>query len=181
MVKILAEQIPEAVFIVAGESVFNVAANNQYRDRILQQAEDDPLLQGRLRYIGFRDDVERILKAADVVVCPSEFESYGRVNVEAMASETPVVSTNDGGPAETVVHGKTGYLVEPDDAEALAKYVLELLQNPARRREMGAEARQHVLEQFSATAITAQYEQIFEELLHKYDKSPRKNTIPAPV
>ncbi|MGB1286522.1 MAG: glycosyltransferase family 4 protein [Aggregatilineales bacterium] len=167
MVKILAEQIPEAVFIVAGESIFGVASENEYRDRILQQAQNDPQLQGRLRYIGFRDDVERILKAADVVVCPSQFESYGRVNVEALACETPIVSSNEGGPSETIVHGEVGYLVPPGDAAMLAHYVLELLRDPQKRLQMGRAGRQHVIEHFSAEAVAARYMRVFEEVMPK--------------
>ena len=64
------------------------------------------------------------MAAADVVVCASQFESYGMVNVEAMASGKAVVSTRQGGPSETVADGETGYLVDAGDAEGLARRVI---------------------------------------------------------
>ncbi|MGQ9887965.1 MAG: glycosyltransferase family 4 protein, partial [Aggregatilineales bacterium] len=123
-------QIPEARFIVAGENV-QTGADSAYKQRVLAAAQADSLLQRRLKYLGFRPDVERVLAAADVVVCASRFEGFGMAVVEAMACGRPVVSTNRGGPAETVVDGATGYLVPPDDPGALAGRVITLLRDPA--------------------------------------------------
>jgi glycosyltransferase involved in cell wall biosynthesis len=100
--------------------VHGAAADDAYKQRILQAAKADRLLRERLIYLGFRADAERVMGAADVVVCSSQFESYGMVNVEAMACGKPVVSTNRGGPRKPVVHGEPGFLVEPGDAGGLA-------------------------------------------------------------
>ncbi len=97
------------------------------------------------------------MAAADVIVCSSEFESYGMVNVEAMASGKPVVSTRRGGPSETVVDGETGYLVDAGDAEALANRVIALLRDPDLRKRMGAAGRARVERRFSAAAMAAQF------------------------
>lgn len=156
-------QIPEARFIVAGESVHNVSSEDSYKRQILNTAREDPLLKSRLHYIGFREDAERVMAAADVVVCSSFFESYGRVNVEAMACGRPVVSTNRGGPSETVAHAQTGFLVEPGDAEALARYVIVLLRDAALRRQFGQAGRERVLAHFSAESMVAQYTAAFDE------------------
>ncbi|MBZ0289797.1 MAG: glycosyltransferase family 4 protein, partial [Anaerolineae bacterium] len=128
MARQVALQIPETRFIVAGENTQS-SADNAYRTRILETAQTDPLLRKRLKYLGFRPDVERVLAAADVVVCSSHFESYGMVNVEAMASGKPVVSTNRGGPSETVAHGETGFLVPPENPTGLALHVIDLLRD----------------------------------------------------
>ena len=151
--------------MVAGDDVFGVAADARYRDQILQAAADNPLLRDRLHYIGFRHDVERVYAAADVVVCPSAFESLGRANLEAMACGRPVVSTRHGGPAETILHGKTGLLVEPTDMHALADGVLQLLNDGDLRCRMGAAGRAHVCQAFSNAATTMAYQDIFERLL----------------
>lgn len=116
------------------------SADNEYKTRVLQTAASDPLLKSRLHYLGFRADSERVIAAADVVVCSSHFESYGMVNME-MASGKPVVSTNKGGPSETVADGVTGYLVPPGDAAGLAVHVIALLENVALRRDGLADAR----------------------------------------
>src|SRR5690606_18210714 len=117
----------------------------------------DPLLRERLVYLGFRPDAERIIAAADVIVCSSRFESYGMVNVEAMASAKPVVSTRRGGPSETVVDGETGFLVDAGDASALADHVVALLNDPALRARLGAAGRARVEAHFSAAAMADQF------------------------
>lgn len=160
--RIVAQQ-PNVQLVVAGEDVFGVAADQRLRDETLHTAQHDPLLRERLHYIGFRDDVERVYQAADVVVCASDFESYGKANLEAMACGVPVVSTRAGGPAETVVEGETGYLVPPKDDAAFAARVLSLLADPARRLQMGQAARAHVQRHFSVAAMVAGYEQAFND------------------
>ncbi len=156
--------IPEAHFIVAGENT-QTSADNEYKTRILETAANDPALKNRLHYLGFRADTERVIAAADVVVCSSHFESYGMVNIEAMASGKPVVSTNKGGPAETIADGVTGYLVPPGDATGLALQVITLLHNPTMRARMGVAGRARVEEHFSVKAMAAHYMQIVEQVL----------------
>jgi glycosyltransferase involved in cell wall biosynthesis len=109
--------------------------------------------------------VERVLAAADVVVCSSHFESYGMVNVEAMASGKPVVSTNRGGPAETIVHGETGFLVPPGDAAGLARHVIDLLRNPTLRAQMGAAGRSRAESLFSVETTAAQFTRKLDSVL----------------
>lgn len=155
MARLVVAQMPEARFLVAGEDIHNVSAEADYKRRILETHNNDALLREHVTYLGFRDDTERVMAAADVVVCSSFFESYGMVNVEAMASGTPVVSTNRGGPSETVVDGETGFLVEPGDAAALAEGVLRLLRDADLRASMSAAGRRRVVAQFSAQS-TAQ-------------------------
>lgn len=158
-------QVPKAQFIVAGEEVFGVSGDQAYKTRILHTAQHDPLLAESLHYLGFRDDVERVMSAADVVVCASEFESYGKAIVEAMAVGKPVVSTRRGGPSETIVHGETGYLVEPDDAASLAMHVIHLLRDAEMRQRMGQRGRERVIAQFSARAMGEQYRALFAQWL----------------
>lgn len=165
MARVVAQEIREARFIVAGEDIMGVASDADYKARIIHTYENDPILQDVLHYIGFRDDAERVMAAADVVVCPSDFESYGRVNVEAMATGTPVVSTNQGGPGETVLHGETGFLVPPRQPQALAQYVIQLLQDVDLRHKIGAAGRQRIVTHFSAKAAAEPYLRVFEELL----------------
>ncbi len=164
MARQVAQMIPEVHFIVAGENT-QTSADNAYKTRILETAATDPVLKSRLHYLGFRADSERVIAAADVVVCSSHFESYGMVNIEAMASGKPVVSTNKGGPSETVADGVTGYLAPPGYAAALAVHVIALLENAALRRRMGAAGRARVEELFSVTAMAAEYMRVVERVL----------------
>ncbi len=164
MAKQVALQIPEARFLVAGENT-QTDADNIYKQAILQAAKANSLLRKRLVYLGFRTDVERVIAAADVVVCASHFEGYGVVNIEAMACGKPIVSTNRGGPAETIADGETGYLVPPGDAVALASRVIDLLHDADLRARMGAAGRQRVLAQFSMESNGAQFTRAAQRIL----------------
>jgi glycosyltransferase involved in cell wall biosynthesis len=165
MASIIAQRLPNVHFIVAGEDVFGVASDREYKERILARAKADPILHERLHYIGFRDDVERVFATSDVVVCASDFESWGRANLEALACGKPVVSTNQGGPQETIVNGEVGLLVPPKNPQALAEAVLALLLNPTERERMGKNAREHVLNKFSSTQTSHDYDAWFKRVL----------------
>jgi alpha-maltose-1-phosphate synthase len=126
-----------------------------------------------------RDQVIALYSHADVFVCPSVYEPFGIINLEAMACETPVVASAVGGIPEIVVPGETGILVpvepegggsvEPRDPEAfsraLADAVNELMDDPDRRARMGAAARERVLEKFSWRAIAGQTLAFYRDLL----------------
>lgn len=161
----VAAEIPEARFVVAGENVHGKLADDAYKAKILAAHATDPVLRDRLVYLGFREDAERVMAAADVVVCSSQFESYGMVNVEAMASGKPVVSTRRGGPSETVVDGETGFLVDAGDDAALAQNVIMLLRDTALRERMGAAGRARVERLFSARAMAEQFEAVLKKFL----------------
>lgn len=164
-------QVPEAWFIVAGADAVT-AADRRYRERILRQAGQDRLLRDRLLYLGFRRDTEAVIAAADVVVCPSRFESYGVANIEAMAGGRPVVSTERGGPSETIIHGETGYLVAPQDVAAYASHIITLLRDPELRARMGAAGRERALRKFSAVGNAARFTQVLERLLGPGEEKP---------
>jgi glycosyltransferase involved in cell wall biosynthesis len=164
MARQVALQIPETHFVVAGEDTFGVAKDESYKQQILETAKTDPLLRN-LHYIGFREDVERVIAAADVVVCASDFESYGKANIEAMACGKAVVSSNRGGPAETLIDGETGYLVPAGNAEELAKRVIELLRSPEERTRLGHNGRKRVETVFSAEKAGKSYEGEFQRIL----------------
>lgn len=165
----MAEQVlaeaPQTQFVIAGDDVFGVAADQRYREQILERAQSSTLLRDRLHYIGFRTDVESVYAAADVVVCPSDFESYGKANLEAMACGRPVVSSRRGGPSETILDGVTGFLVDSGDAETMAAQVLRLLREGDLRHQMGRAAAEHASVRFSAGAAAAVQMRYFDDLL----------------
>jgi glycosyltransferase involved in cell wall biosynthesis len=124
---------------------------------MLMWIRSDARLHDRVKLAGFRRDIPRILRSSDVLVCPSLFETYGMSNVEAMACGVPVVSTNVGGPTETVVEGETGFLVPPCEPRPLAARVLELLGDPTLRQTMGAAGRRRVLEEYTLAENVARW------------------------
>ena len=164
MARRVTAELPAARFVVAGENVFGVAKDEAYKREMLAAAQTDPLLRERLTYLGFWEDARQVIAACDVVVCPSRFESLGMVHLESMAMARPVVSMNNGGPAETVVDGETGFLVPPEDPQALADRVLTLLRDPALRARMGAAGRARVLTHYTAAGYAQALAHLIETL-----------------
>jgi glycosyltransferase involved in cell wall biosynthesis len=140
---------PRARFAIAGENVFGGRGDEAYKRRIRDTVDADPALQAAVQFLGWISETEDLLAASDVVVCSSLFESFGMVHLEAMACEVPVVSTDVGGPAETIVDGATGFLVPPGRPDLLAARVLRLLGDPHERQALGRAGRARVIERFS--------------------------------
>jgi glycosyltransferase involved in cell wall biosynthesis len=95
------------------------------------------------------------LNAADVMVHASAREQFGQVLVEAMACQIPPIAVARGGPANIVDNGHSGWLVEPDDGDALAEAMLEAVNDPAERRARGAVAREEAQRRYTWSAIGA--------------------------
>ena len=118
-----------------------------------------------------REDLIRIHSGATVFVCPSIYEPFGLVILEAMACETAVVASRVGGIPEIVVEGETGHLVdyEAHDPTAfttkLAARIQELLSDPDEAAKMGKAGRQRVLERFGWPAIASQTVELYTSLL----------------
>jgi D-inositol-3-phosphate glycosyltransferase len=105
--------------------------------------------------------------AADVCVVPSYYESFGLVAVEAMACGVPVIASRVGGLRDTVIDGRTGYLVAWRRSEQFADRLELLLRNEALRRSMGREARV-AAERFRWSEVAARVEDIYHELVSEY-------------
>ncbi len=119
----------------------------------------------KVRFLGKQDHVERLLPQADVLLLPSEHEAFGLAALEAMACGVPPVSTQVGGLAELVTHGKDGFLEPMGDTEAQAARVLELLRNPELHRSMAAAARHSAQTRFSAELVIPKYEAVYRDVL----------------
>ena len=101
---------------------------------------------------------------AKLSVLPSLQEGLGIVVLESMACGTPVVSTKCGGPEEIITHGENGYLVENNNAEALADGVCKLLADEALRKRMGEKAREHILKHYSLEQIKPKFIDVYREV-----------------
>lgn len=100
-------------------------------------------------FLGWRDDIAELLTASDVVVLPSFSEAYPTVLMEAAAAGRPIVATRVGGVAEIVDHERTGLLVAPGDASALADSVCVILGSSRRARSFGRAGRERARTDFS--------------------------------
>jgi starch synthase len=127
-----------------------------------------------------REEAIQLYSHCAVFCCPSVYEPFGIINLEAMACKAPVVASATGGILEVVVEGETGHLVAfeadpvttfPTDpakfAKDLAARLTELLHDPAKAQRMGEAGRKRVEEHFSWTAIAAQTIKLYENLIAK--------------
>src|SRR5207302_530172 len=92
-------------------------------------------------FLGKQDQVEEKLGIADVLLMPSELESFGLAALEAMACEVVPIATRTGGVPEVIEHGAHGYLADVGDVDTMARYAIELLNDESRLRAMGKAAR----------------------------------------
>jgi glycosyltransferase involved in cell wall biosynthesis len=111
-------------------------------------------VEQRVRFLGFRDDVPALLRAADAVVHSSVYpEPFGRVVVEGMLAGRPVIAAAAGGVPEIVTDGETGLLVAPGDSGALASAIARLIDDPAAASAMAARGRVRARDAFTVEAM----------------------------
>ena len=124
-------------------------------------------LQERVLFLGKQDRVQEKLAVADLMLLPSELESFGLAALEGMACEVPSVATRVGGLPEVIDEGKTGFLAEVGDVETMARHALDILSDTERLKEMGRRARQAAEERFAASRIIPQYEEFYRCVLER--------------
>ncbi len=147
-------------------------------------APDTPEIEARLKralpehpnvvWIGEMVPVEEVVQLyshAAVFVCPSVYEPFGLINLEAMACETPVVASAVGGILEVVEDGKTGVLVEPGRPDALVAAIRALLEDPARGRAMGRAGRHRVEAHFSWVSVAKRTREVYQDAIADFARS----------
>lgn len=149
---------PRAVFLVAGDG--ELAGE-------LRAAAAAAGIARQVRMLGWTGDIERVYAAADVVVLTSDNEGMPVSLIEAALAGRPAVTPAVGSAAEVVADGETGYVVPPDDAEALAGAVCRLLADEPLRRSMGRAATDRAEHRFSGARLVADMEGIYTELAHQ--------------
>jgi N-acetyl-alpha-D-glucosaminyl L-malate synthase BshA len=122
-------------------------------------------MQEHVRFLGKQLEIVPILCAADLMLMPSQSESFGLSALEAMACEVPVISSSVGGLPELQVQGETGYIAEIGDVERMAKYAVELLTNDAKRERFGRAGRERAVSQFDSRKIVTMYEDYYAECM----------------
>ncbi|UCD53275.1 MAG: glycosyltransferase family 4 protein [Phycisphaerales bacterium] len=157
----LKQRQPKTRFLIVGRQLDTAS---DYWDR-LQALLDRLGLRDDVIFTGFRTDIARICHALDVFVLPSILESCPVVVLEAMAMKVPVVATDVGAVSEMVVAGRTGLLVPPRDAGAIAEAVTTCLgQSPAERDAMTEAARKRVETDFAVDRIAFRQKRMYEAL-----------------
>lgn len=146
-------EAPGTVLLLAGDG--RSRAELEEMSRELRHA-------GAVRFLGWREDIPRLLSVCDLSVVPSLWENFPVSILEAMAVGRAVVASRVGGVPEAVVHGETGVLVPAGDPEALASAIVQLLAHPEKRRAMGEAGKRRVEQRFSLSQMLSRIYAIWE-------------------
>jgi N-acetyl-alpha-D-glucosaminyl L-malate synthase BshA len=125
----------------------------------------------RVEFVGKQENVNELLALSDLMIMPSELESFGLAALEAMACRVPAIATRVGGIPELIDDGINGLLYEVGDVNAMAKGSIMLLSDPARLETMAAAARKTAQDHFCASRIIPQYEAYYERIVAESQRS----------
>jgi L-malate glycosyltransferase len=118
-------------------------------------------------FLGKREQVYETLAISDVLLMPSELESFGLAALEAMASEVVPVATRVGGVPEVIEHGKSGFLADVGDVDSMARYAIEILKDETQLRAMGKQCRAAASARFCTTIIIPHYEEFYRRIMER--------------
>lgn len=131
----------------------------------LRKIIDERGLGPRVRMVGWRDDINRLMAACDLVVCPSRLEPLGNVVLEAWAAGKPIVAAKASGPAALIDDGRNGLLAELDDAAGLAQRIQAVLGDEELAQRLVSGGKVTFEENFTEAAVVDQYMALFERVL----------------
>jgi glycosyltransferase involved in cell wall biosynthesis len=138
------KQHPNVIFLIAGDETEGEHGYKEYLLKLCRTLD----IERYVKYLPFTDDVPRLMAALDVFVLPSFSETFGLVVVEAMAMQRPIIATNAGGLPEIITNGKTGLLINPHDATAVAWAIHRVLSDSVLRSSLGHLAREEALKRY---------------------------------
>jgi len=133
--------------------------------------------EGLVEWWGFQEDMPSVFAQMHIVCSPSYYrEGVPKVLIEAAACERPIVTTDMPGCREIVRDGVNGLLVPPEDSQALASSLSELLEDAKRRQEMGARGREIVQEEFSVEQVVSETMTVYEEVAEQSEIAAQSGT-----
>jgi L-malate glycosyltransferase len=153
--KILKDHAPRVRIVIVGEGSLRMQLDRQAHELRVEDV---------VYFLGFRDDVPRILASLDLFVLSSRMEGLGSSIMDAMASRLPVVATQAGGIPELVIHRETGLLVPPKDPQAMAQAILKLYLDKALAGRLAQRGFEVVHERFSAEAMAMKIIRVYERI-----------------
>jgi phosphatidylinositol alpha-1,6-mannosyltransferase len=155
------EKIPNVTYLIAG--------NGEYKNHLRQLTTDIGVSES-VEFLGYvpDDELPSLYNSADVFLMPNRregtsVEGFGIVFLEANAAGIPVVGGNHGGVTDAVINEETGYLVDPQDTDAIASAVVDLLMNKSKRKKMGKRGRKRVVQGFDWNRVTDRFKQVLQK------------------
>jgi N-acetyl-alpha-D-glucosaminyl L-malate synthase BshA len=122
-------------------------------------------IHNRVHFLGKQERVNELLPLADIMLMPSELESFGLAALEAMACKVPSIATRVGGVPELIDDGETGLLYSVGDVDGMAEGALDLLTDKARMNSMREAGRKTAQKRFCASLVVPQYVRYYEQVL----------------
>ncbi len=166
---------PQARFWIVGAALFE---EHEY-ERGLHDTAARHGLEDMVEFLGFQENIPRILEQAEIVVHASILgEPFGQVVIEGMAAGKPVIATDGGALPEIIQTGQTGLLVPMGDAGAMAQAVEALLSDPARAHALGIAGQLHARQHFTNRHVARSMEKVYEKVLVRPGSFPARG-LPA--
>ncbi len=159
--KLIGRELPETRFLIVGDGPCRES---------LEHLSGDLGLEDAVHFLGSRPDVPELLAALDLLALTSHNEASPVSILEALSTGCPVVASDVGSISETVLPGETGYLFPSGDTDAYATAVVTLLNDPGKRRQLGAEGRRRVQQHWSLEGMVQNYQTLIQSL---YDAKVR--------
>lgn len=151
-----AAMLPEAIFVLAGDG----PERNDLEKRTRELG-----IEMRVRFLGNRQDVPKLLATCDLFVLPSLYEGLPISVLEAMAAGKPIVATDIGGTKEAIINQETGLLVPPGSAQELAGAIKRMLSDPKLASRLGAAGKERAKRMFSSDVMAREVGLVYEGLL----------------
>ncbi len=160
------------ICLLIGDTTANDSFTKELEEKIKSHHLED-----RVRLVGHCSDMPAALLLGDLIVSASSLqpESFGKIAVEAMAMGKPVLATNHGGSMETIIPGKTGWLVPPLDPAAMANVIVEALSSPDKLQIYGEQGRHWVNENFTAQNMCEKTIALYHDLNDRKKIVPDRN------
>ena len=166
----ITDEFPRVSFIVVGGGPLL----EEFREKVRKINKQD-----RIKYLGYRWDVDTLMPIFDIYVSASLMEGFSNSILEAMATDKPVIANKVGGNVEAVDDGITGYLIDPQDSKQLSEKIASLIKDADLRKNMGAAAKAKFLKEFRLEVMVNKIKQMYSELLNKSTRAQEHKSTRA--
>lgn len=155
----------EALAKIEDENLRLIVVGDGQQKRELEKLAKNLGVAEYVKFLGQRNDVPQLMASADIFILPSLREAFGLVLLEAMIAKLPIISTNSGGVPEIIEHNKNGFLVPPENSNALAEAIKILLANEELNKKIIQAGYEKVYEKFNAKTMVERTSAVYDKFL----------------
>lgn len=152
----------KAEFLLVGDDIFR--RNSKYKVRLLNQIQNSGIAE-KIVLLGWQENMNEVWAKIDCLVHTTDCEPFGRVIIEAMGHNVPVIAINKCGPSEIIQNGETGILVNPDNIKELSEAMLKIAGDKGFALKLASAAYEYVTSRFSAETTAKHIQKIYQQFL----------------